>query len=263
MNLAQVTTPLRTGDRSFELDVPAGWAQGRGAFGGLVLGGLVRAIEACEPEAERTMRTVNAEIFGPVVPGRAAIEVIVLRRGNGVSTFEALLRQDGDALARATVVLGKRRDVDRTWSPTLPEVPRPWTDVTPVPADLPLVPEFSRNFEYRITGPFPFSSGREPDAAGWISPRVKVPIGTAEIVALADAWWPAAFSTQNAPRPVATVSFMLQSFLGDRLLPAERPLHYRARSIASREGFFAEHRELWTEDGELVALNDQTFVWIK
>jgi hypothetical protein len=263
MNLAQVTTPVRTGDRSFELDVPPGWAQGRGAFGGLTLGALVRAIEACEPEPARTMRTINAEIFGPVAPGVAAIEVIELRRGNGVSTFEALLRQAGDALARATVVLGKPRDVDRTWSPSLRETPPPWADVVPVPADLPFVPEFSRNFEYRITGPFPFSGGREPDAAGWISARVRVPIGAAELVAHADAWWPAAFSTQTAPRPVATVAFTLQSFLGDRVLPSDRPLHHRARAVASHEGFFAEHRELWTADGELVALNEQTFVWIK
>lgn len=262
MDLAKVTTPVRTGDRSFELDVPPGWAQGRGAFGGLVLGALARAIESCEPDADRTMRSINGEIFGPVVPGRAAIEVIELRRGNGVSTFEALLRQGGDALARATVVLGKRRDVDRTWTPTLREPPPPFADVVPVPVDLPFVPEFSRNFEYRITGPMPFSSGREPDAAGWISPRVPVPIGAVELIALADAWWPAAFSTQNAPRPVATISFALQSLLGDRVLPST-PLFHRARAVVSREGYFAEHRELWTKDGELVALNDQTFVWIK
>ena len=262
-DLATVLTPTRTGERAFELVVRPGWAQGRGAFGGLVLGGLVRAIQACEPETDRRLRTVNAEIVGPVVPGACAIEVVELRRGHGVSTFEALLRQEGVVLARATAVLGKRRDVDRRWSPVLREPPPPWADIAPLPAGLPVVPEFARNFEYRVTGALPFSGAREPESAGWISARVPAPIGAAEIVALADAWWPAAFSTEPGPRPIATIAFSLQNLLGDRVLPGDKPLWHRARAIAAHDGFFVEHRELWTEDGELVALNEQNFVWIR
>ncbi|HET6585491.1 MAG TPA: thioesterase family protein, partial [Nannocystaceae bacterium] len=235
-----------------------------GAFGGIVLGALVRAIEACEPEPERRLRSIAAELVGPVVVGTADIEVVELRRGHGVSTFEALLRQAGEVLARATVVLGKRRDIDREWSPTDREPLTPWSDVPAVPVGLPFVPEFSQHFEYRVTGPMPFAGGSEPVAAGWIRARAPGPtIAAAELVALADAWWPAAFSIEASKRPIATVAFTLQSLLGDRELPGDRPLHHRARAVVSHDGFFVEHRELWTEAGELVALNQQTFVWIR
>jgi hypothetical protein len=145
----------------------------------------------------------------------------------------------------------------------LREPPPPSAQVLAIPVGLPFVPEFSRNFEYRVTGPMPFSGGREPESAGWIAARVPAPIGAAELVALADAWWPAAFSTEPAPRPIATVAFTLQNLLGDRVLPGKKPLWHRARAIAAYEGFFVENRELWTEDGELVAINQQNFVWIR
>jgi hypothetical protein len=228
-----------------------------------VLGGLVRAIESCEPERERKLRTLDAEIVGPVLPGACTIDVVELRRGTGVSTWEATLRQGGDVLARATGVLGKRRDVGRAWAPSLRERPTPWTDVAAMPPRLPGGPEFSQHFEYRVTGPFPFSGAPEPETAGWISAREPSPIGAAELVAHADAWWPAAFSTEPAPRPFATVAFTLQNLLGDRVLPADEPLYHRARALVAHEGFFVEYRELWTAAGELVALNQQNFVCIR
>ena len=160
MDLAQVITPVRTDDRWFSFDVPVGWAQGRGAFGGLVLGAMLRAMQASEPATERRLRSLAGELVGPVVPGASTIEVVVLRRGNGVSTLEALLRQGGEVLARATAVLGKSRDIDRRWSPPDRAAATPWIDVVPVPVGLPFVPEFSRHFEYRITGPAPFSGAR-------------------------------------------------------------------------------------------------------
>ncbi len=42
--LSDLSTPKLAGDRH-ELHVPEGWAQGRGAYGGLVVASLIRAIE--------------------------------------------------------------------------------------------------------------------------------------------------------------------------------------------------------------------------
>lgn len=264
MDLAQVITPVRIGDHSFTLEIPPGWGQGRGTFGGLVLGGLVNAMQACEPASDRRLRSLAGELVGPVVPGASTIEVSMLRRGNGVSTLEAWLRQGDEVLARATAVLGKTRPVDRAWTPTDREVATPWIDVVPLPMGLPFVPQFAANLEYRVTGALPFSGAREPTTAGWIRAREAPPvIRAAELVALADAWWPAAFSIESAPRPIATVAFTMQNLLGDRELPGDRPLHHRARALTSGDGYFVEFRELWTDTGELVALNEQTFVWIR
>ncbi len=44
---------------------------------------------------------------------------------------------------------------------------------------------------------------------------------------------------------------------------ADAPLFYRGRDLAAEYGFELEMRELWTPGDGLVALNEQTFVWIK
>lgn len=263
-DLSTILEPHPRTEGSFDFEIPPGWAQGRGAFGGLVLGGMLRAIERSETDAERHLRSISGELAGPVLVGAAAVTTHAVRRGNGVSTWTATLGQGEGSLAVATVVLAKRRDIaDRSWAPQMQPAPA-WRDCTPMPAQLPFVPEFAQHLEYRPFGAMPFSGATEPVSAGWIRPRAASRgIGAAELVALADAWWPAAFSIENAPRPIATVAFTMQCLLGGRVLPADVPLLHRARVVAASEGYFVEMRELWTEGGELVALNQQTFVWIR
>jgi hypothetical protein len=263
----QMFEPTRRDERRFDLEVQPGWAQGRGTFGGLVLAALVRAMQQCEPELERSLRSVTGELVGPVVPGACEITVELLRRGNAVSSFSASLRQPAhagdDVLARATAVLGRTRAVDRTWAPALETAPPPWAELTPLPYG-PFVPEFTQHLEFRLTGPLPFSGATEAIAAGFVRPRVPgAVIDAATVVALADAWWPSAFSIEPRPRPMATIAYTLQNLLGDRQLPGDLPLYHRARAMASDQGYFVDMRELWTPDGQLVALNQQTFVWIK
>ena len=45
MSLTILTTPTPAG-ADYTLDVPAGWRQGRGAYGGFTIASLVRAIES-------------------------------------------------------------------------------------------------------------------------------------------------------------------------------------------------------------------------
>jgi acyl-CoA thioesterase len=248
-------------DGTFRLRVLPGWEQGRGAFGGLVLGALTRAIVHSEKDADRLLRSLTGAIIAPVLVGDAEIRVTELRRGNAVSTYDAVLWQQDEIRARATAILGRARADARRWAPPPPTLVDPDTLRT---EELPMAPSFAQHFEFRSTGPYPFSGGKEPVAEGFtrtrIPPRV---LGPAEIVAYVDSWWPATFSVDEAPRPMATIAFTLQYFPGDRPLPPDRPLRYRARALATHDGYVMEMRELWTEHGNLVALNQQTFVMIK
>lgn len=257
----------RAGDGRFRLRVPDGWQQGRGAFGGLVLGALVRAVEASEPDAERAVRALSGEITGPVLAGEAAIEVAALRRGAHVSTWSASLVQGGEVLGRASVVLGRARPVDRAIAPAPPTAERgfrPFDEGLAMDPSIGFGPAFARHYEYRLTGPMPFSAGPEPIAAGWVRARRPPPVlGAAELTALADVWWPAIFSVEEGPRPTSTITFTLQLPPTRGPLPGDRPLFHCARVLGGGAGYLAEQRELWTEGGELVALNTQTFVVIK
>jgi hypothetical protein len=255
----------RTADHEYTLAIPDGWQQGRGAFGGLVLGAMLDAMVTSEPDTARIARSMTGDLCGPAVVGPARIVVRVLRRGKNQSNLGATLLQGahGDELvAHATATLAVERRVPP--APTLPlDVPRemlerPYADTPEAPLR-PQAPRFTQNYEYRPTGTLPWSGGARAEVTGWV--REKIPlerVTAAAMVARLDAHWPATFSVETTIRPVATVAFMAELLKNPRELDPRDPLFYRARVVAQAGGYFVEMRELW-KDGEIVALNQQVF----
>lgn len=265
MDLLRATALIPDESGAFSIDIPDGWQQGRGAFGGLVLGAMARAMVLSEDSKERCLRTLTGELAGPVLPGPARIEVTPLRRGSGLSFLEARLLQEGATLARASGLLGQPREHRPHWcKEPPPELFRSFEERLVVPLLPPIAPAFSQYFEFRPSGPLPFSGGTEPFTEGWIRPVAPLSAWSElEVVATADAWWPTLFSIEQAPRPAATVAFTLEILRDLKTISPHSPLLHRARSEAASDGFFIEFRELWAPDGGLVALNQQTFVVIR
>jgi len=261
-DIARVTCPRRLDAGRFAFDVADGWQQGRGAFGGLVLGAMSRALEDQLSRPEWPLRALNAEIFAPVVTGAAAIDVETLRMGTGVATLSARLAQEGEARARATAAFGKPRVTDRESvflePPSMPE----FEDVDVAPIRSPMGPAFAQHLEYRPTSP-PWNSGRQR-VEGWIRFReASRGIGSPEIVALCDSYYPAAWGTEPAPRPMSTLAFTIEIVSDLAGLGATDPFFYRAQVAAAHDGFSVEFRELWDQRGRLLALNQQVFVYVK
>lgn len=242
-------------------EVPDGWQQGRGAFGGLSFGALAAAMIQAEPDADRPLRAFTAELSGPALVGATDIQVTELRRGTGMSTWEATARQASGICGRATGIFGRTRPDTRPWAPERPAAPG-WATLEPVYIGPPVAPIFARFFEYRPVSGFPFSGADVPETVTWVRPKVPVAhLGPAELLACVDAVWPSSFVVERTPRPIATVSFQAQLF-PVALDPGE-PLLYRARTVVSQAGFMLELRELWSASGALVVHNQQTIVNIR
>jgi acyl-CoA thioesterase superfamily protein/acyl-Coa thioesterase superfamily protein len=251
----------RIAPSSFRAQIPDGWQQGRGAFGGLVLAILLRAMEAAEPDRGRSARTVSGDLCGPALPGPADISVRVLRRGKNQTNVAAELRQDDQVLALASAVLSTPRP--QPPSPVFEGAPADadWRGVPALEVAPPIGPAFAAHYEYRSDEP-PFAVSGAPRIAGWVRERKPLPrLDAPALIGRLDAWWPTLFHVA-APRPVATVSFVAELLVDPATLPADEPLRYRARMAALHEGFFVELRELWQGE-RLVALNQQTFAIIK
>ncbi len=256
-----LTTPAQTAPGAFTIDVPDGWQQGRGAFGGLVLAMLARAAEATVADPERTLRTLTGELVGPVQPGRADLTVEILRAGTGVTTAAVRLAQGGEVQAHAVVAFGRARGAYEVAPQRAPFDPRPWREVDVVPLGPPLAPVFVQHMEMRPLGPPPFSGHGSAVTAGWVRPRVPgARRDPAYAIAMVDAWWPAMLTTATTPRPIATLTFAFAMVGELDGLDPDAPLFYRGAISAGRAGYAVEQRELWGEDGRLLALNQQTFV---
>ena len=245
------------------LAVPDTWQQGRGAYGGFVAGALIRAFEASAPG--RPLRSLTAELCGPLQPGTAAIALEVLRAGTAVTTTTARVVQDGEVLAHGVAVLGRARATDLDQTALRAPALRPWRETPVTPLVPPLGPPFAQHFEFRVTGALPFTgSAGAAEVEGWVRPkRPGARRDAAFLAACIDAYWPAMFTVEPAPRPMATIAFTFQPFDQAAGLDADAPFAYRARMAAVDRGYCVEFRELWAEDGRLLALNQQTCVVIK
>lgn len=239
-------------------DVPDGWQQGRGAWGGLVVAALVHAVQARDPE--RTVRAVSAQIPAPVPVGSHAVEVAPMRVGSAMTTWQA---QVGD-LARATVLTGLPRvpDLDTAgWGLAVrPEAPA-WQDVAVVPVGPPVGPVFTQHVEFRLVDGMPYT-GRPARALGYVRMREQDGWTPASLLGIVDAWWPASYSRLTEPHPMATVSFEAHLLADPSTVPDE-PLLLASELLAVHEGFTTERRSLFAADGRLVVENLQSIAVIR
>lgn len=258
------STPRRIEDDRYEIDVPDRWQQGRGAFGGLVLATLVRAMERTLADPSRPLRALSATIAAPVLAQRSTIETRTLRAGSGLSALTATLSQEGSACAHAIGTFAKDRAVEfMGWNSIDPPALGDYRAHAVVPVGPPLGPVFAEHFEFRPVEGIPMTGGA-PSASGWVRARGAGPArDAAYLTALVDTWWPCALVVSSGPRPMATVAFTLE-IVGDfDGLDPGAPFFYRARCPVCVGGYALETRELFGHDGRLLAVNHQTFAVLK
>lgn len=250
-----------------------GWSQGRGAWGGLLVGTAVRTAEAAdlrptEATSSREVREVSVDMLGPVPAGRVPVRIRALRQGSGTSAWRVEFTADeGDeeVLATASVVLGQPRadDVAAQRDPRLsmPHSP-PWRDVALVPLGPPMAPVFTQHLEFRPLSGLPYQ-GTATDVMCWVRFPQSDHADAALALGLVDALWPAVLTTFSDVRPVATLTFAASLLVDPATIDPEKPLLHHGRLVAVRDGYATETRELWTPDGRLAVLNTQVVAIIR
>lgn len=260
----EATTVVRGSDFSTSLwTVPDGWQQGRGAWGGLPIGAMIKAVMLTEPEA-RTLRTVSVTLSAPALPGPHTMTVEPVRIGSGVSTWSARVTDvDGGFIGGGTFITGAPRSGADTreqsgWSAvTAPPAPA-WESV-PVASTPPPFPRFTQHLDFRVASGIPLQGGH-PETTGWIAYRVPTAWTDASLVALSDAWYTVTIVAMAELLPVSTVGFTATLLVDPASLAPDVPLLHHGIVSASSEGFASEQRRLWSTDGRLVIDSLQTMV---
>lgn len=238
--------------------VPAGWEQGRGAWGGLVVAGLIRATQTHVTDPDRTLRSVTCQLLAPLPSGLATIHSAVLRGGSATVGIRADAHDEaGKLCATLTAVWGTDRASEvqppyLMWGAnTAPEVPG-WAETPIVAIEPPLGPAFGAHLVFRPVVGYPTSGSNQ--VAGWIG----LPDATeswhwdvASLVAMVDAWWPAALSRLDTMRPMATISFAAHVMCDPGDIAGTAPLLHEGTLVGANSGFSSEIRRLWTPDGQL------------
>lgn len=253
-------TQITRNDDHFQAEVPDGWQQGRGAYGGLVVALLARAMRATVEDPARRLRALSAELPGALMTGPARLDVETLREGRTLSNLEVRLRQGEKFRARASGIYATEREDLVLKHPrgfgTPLTVAKAFDDAQDWAP--PQAPRFVSHFEMRATCPGP-TQGDRAEVHGWVWGRERpATYDASDLLALVDVYWPTSFQVMEQFRPLVTVSFHALLLVDPATVRTDAPLYYRARGDGHHDGFYAELRELWQDDRLLVS-NHQSF----
>lgn len=251
LSFGAVTTLARLGAGRWRTTIDASWIQGRGAYGGLVAALLARAIEAEVPAGQRLARLTTAFV-APLGAGDVELEVETVRAGRNVSTLRASITGPEGLAATALCTASREREHPIALAgPRMPDVPLP-DEVPDGPAEH-YFPTFTRRFSFRqCLGPRPFSGASEARVGGWCRLNEPALLDAALIIAMLDAWPPAAAAMSPGWCPVASLEMTVE--LSPRAAPAPTGwLFYESVATEIGGGSADERAALWSADGTLLA----------
>ncbi len=238
------------------------WAQGRATFGGLVAALLYEAMRKQVPE-ERLIRSFALSFVGPAGPGEQTYQAQVLRSGKAVTQMEARLLQGGETMAVALASFGAGRE-SAVVAPghAMPEAP-PADDCRVLPFVEGVSPAFTRHLEMRwVFGDLPFSGSTQRQMGGWM--RFREPQGErltdAHLLALVDTWPPVTLPMLKERAPASSLSWAMEFVQPMPVLPSDAWLLYRAEVDQARDGYGQGRACIWSPDGRLLAVSQQTMV---
>ena len=236
--------------------------QGRGIYGGLAAALLARGLEAEAATGQRLAR-MTTSFVAPFPPGEVSIAVTAVRSGRNVSAARAELVSavSGETIATCLATLARPRAsaalVHHALTP--PTAPLP-EEVSDGPSEL-YLPTFASRFEFRqCVGPRPFSGGADARVGGWCRLREPGPLDAARLVAILDAWPPAAVAVSGGWCPVASLE-MTVHFLVPLPPPTQEAssdfLFFEARCDHAEGGLADERAVIFDARGTPLATAQQ------
>lgn len=250
------------GSGTYVGEVRAEWTQGRAAFGGVVAGQLLRALELHVPSA-RSLRSALFDFVAPAAIGKVTVEASVLREGRALTHAQARLVQNGEVCALLTAAYGAPREsAVRVTGANAPTIAAP-EQIGRLPYIEGVLPRCTQHFDYRWSSPrVPFSGSEQGQIGGWVRHPNGGPVDAAGVLALIDAWPPALLPLLERPAPASTVTWMVD-ILGP--LPASGTesnafYRYEADTVAAADGYGSCEARLWHPSGQLIVASRQFVV---
>lgn len=247
--------------RDEQIDVPAGWAQGRATAGSLV-GALLYARIAALLDDSRTLRSATVAFVGPLAVGPATVKAALLRRGKSVTQAESRIIQNGEVVAVMQASLGAARDSAlRVAAETGPVFKHP-DACAALPYISGVTPEFMQHIDFRWGhGDFPFTGSALPELGGWMRFKEgRGAIDAMDLFLLVDAWPPALLPAVKGLASGSSLCWTLEPVYWPKHKTANSWWQYRATTDYAQDGYGNVQARLWDDEGNLVAISRQTVV---
>lgn len=258
MQFSKILTLIKS-DPTQEIAMPAGWAQGRAAFGGLTAA-IAYQHAVLGVDAEQHIRALTVSFVGPIEPGPLRMERVVLREGKNVTQVRVELLQNNAVQLSALLTFGRSRPSQVSVTDTLPAEVPPLEQGLAFPKTK-LLPEFAHHFDYRVSvGGLPFSNNLSRQFGGWMRfANEQQPITVGLFLGLVDAWPPAVLPHLSSPAPASSLTWTIEF---PEPLPNKKLSNdwwqYVAYIDYAADGYGHTHSHIWDNEGNLVAISRQT-----
>ncbi len=250
------TAVTPAGNGVYEASVGAAWEIVHGPNGGYLAAILLNAMTHEVADPERAIRSLTVHYLRAAPEGPVRIEVTKERAGTSIMSVSARM-VDGDRLL--SIALGafsypfEGIDLDET---RMPEVEPPH-EIENFPVEV--LPRHVQNFIYKpALGDMLFSGSDRAEVGAWLrlaQPRRLDPL---LLTMLTDTLPPSPFPRIEGPNAAPTIDLTVhfRSPIPDDVTPEDFYFGV-VRSSLSREGFFEEDGEIYTESGLLLAQSRQ------
>jgi acyl-CoA thioesterase len=247
------------GEHRYRGSTSADYANMVGPFGGVIAATLLNAA-LTHPQRLGDPLSLTVHYAAPIADGDYDISARPMRTNRNTQHWLIELLQGDGVAAFATAVFANRRD---TWGATetpFPEVPPP--DAVAVAPTHPRA-AWTRRYQMRfITGALgEADADREPDSLTqvWMRDDPPRPLDYAALASLCDAFFPRIFVRRPSWVPVGTVALTTYFHADAAQLAAQgtQPVLGAARAGRFGNGFFDQSAEVWSSDGQLLAVSHQ------
>ena len=252
MSLGAILAGATRGEGSLSAVIPETWQQGRTAYGGL---STVLALAAARRLADDLppLRSATISFVSPLA-GAVEARATLVRRGRSTSFVDAeVAGADGVGLKAGFVFMAARDSTIRHDDNPLPPVTDPDTAAVAFRKG---GPGFAANIEWRHAAAE--RRAGVPELLLWVRLRDRDGLDAeAGLLALADALPPGAMPLMTEPRPISSITWLINLLTptpetGDGWWLLRSTAHHAAG------GFSSQHMTMWNRAGTCVAQGMQS-----
>lgn len=245
ISLPSLLAAATRGESGFTIDIPAGWLQGRTAYGGLSSALALAAAKQIEPDLP-PLRSAQIAFIGPLA-GKVTVSATRLRRGRNAAFVQSDIVSDAGLGFRATFVfmaaLNSAVEMDQT--PAAAHAPpAPDAALCTGPAEF-----FTSNFNVldvkEATGPAEWRRWCRLVERENLDPEI-------ELMAIGDALPPAALKLFDKRLPLSSLTWTV-NLLQPRLVTQQGWWLLHAAADKAQDGYSSQRMRTWNAAGELVA----------
>lgn len=237
------------------------WTQGRAIYGGLLMSGSVRALQAQVPKG-RFLRSVMSTFVAPVRPGDFQCQSHILRSGSSFTHGEARIIQKDTLCVVVSAGFGTKRPPGLVVPAAKPpQAPSP-DAFTRLPVIEGITPPFIRHFEIAMDPDFiPYSGTSRPGMRCWLRDvDQSEPWSAMKWLAMMDAPPPPVWAMLSGPANGSTIHFQASILHHEPAsIPGSQWVLFDATVNASDGAYCDYQYGLWSQDGVPLAIGKQVF----